>query len=258
MIPLRQEDQGLDGQSSLSPIRGTAPGLESLYDDMPDPLEKTTKRKSAARLPTGREERTRALRQAIIESAASEFAAQGYGGASLRSIASRTGIELGHLGYHFSTKMELWQAAVSHIFETIPISADIPLASNADGARASIIKMALDYAAFSQAHPEHIHIVFSEAAAGGERLDWLADKFLNKVVEGLRSHIEHAHNLGVITAANASIVLAALVGISAINFALPKLRDILLGGGVTLDALHNFLDSLSSPKPSDEPPESGK
>ncbi|MCF4165099.1 TetR/AcrR family transcriptional regulator [Zavarzinia compransoris] len=237
--------------------REAVPVAESLFDDMPDQLDKTTKRKSAAKMPTGREERTRALRQAIIESAASEFAAQGYGGASLRSIASRTGIELGHLGYHFSTKMELWQAAVTHIFEAIPKASEIPLAEDEDEARSSIARMAMDYAAYTEAHPEHIHIVFSESAAGGERLDWLADHFLNDVVRGLRGHIERASKLGVLAATDASIVLAALVGVSAINFALPKLRDILLGGGVTLETLNNFLDTLSASSMTDEPPKSG-
>lgn len=196
------------------------------------------------RATTGRVERTQALRNAIIDSAIKEFAAKGYSGASLRVIAGRTGIELGHLGYHFSTKMELWQAAVAALFDAMPRADAIPRATNAAEASANVGRLIVEYASFCITHPEHIQIVFGESAAGGERLDWVARHYLDDTVAGLTRHIEAAHEFGVITNLPASVFIAAMVGMSAINFALPPLRDILLGGGLDMNTMQTLLGRL--------------
>ncbi|WP_109901507.1 TetR/AcrR family transcriptional regulator [Zavarzinia aquatilis] len=197
----------------------------------------------------GREERTLALRQAIIESAIKEFAAKGYAGASLRMIAGRTGIELGHLGYHFATKLELWQAAAAALFDVMPAPGDLPPATSAAEASANIIRLIGDYASFCVSHPEHIQIVFSESPMGGERLDWLADNYLNAIVAGIALHLDAAHRFGVLREIPASIFIAAMVGISAINFALPPLRDILLRGGLDLGPMQDLLLRFLPPGP---------
>lgn len=208
---------------------------------MSDPANKPRRRQPRS---AGREERTQALRQAIIDSAIAEFAALGYGGASLRSIAGKTGIELGHLGYHFSTKMELWQAAVASIFDDMPKPGEVPLPQSADEARITVSRLIGDYASFCISHPEHIQIVFSESAAGGERMDWITQHYLNDIVAGFTRHIEAVHRLGVLTAIEPGIFISALVGMSAINFALPPLRDALMGGGISPDALARLLATL--------------
>ncbi|PWR23997.1 TetR/AcrR family transcriptional regulator [Zavarzinia compransoris] len=208
---------------------------------MPDPAKKPRRRQPRS---LGREERTQALRQAIVDSAIAEFAALGYGGASLRSISARTGIELGHLGYHFSTKMELWQAAVASIFDAMPKPADQPVAETPAEARATVARLIADYASFCLSHPEHIQIVFSEAAAGGERMDWITRHYLNDIVSGFSHHIEAVHRQGVLKTIEPAIFISALVGISAINFALPPLRDVLMGGGIGADALAKLLSTL--------------
>lgn len=46
-------------------------------------------------------------REAILRAAIDVFAAQGYGGASLRSIGAAAGVEKGHLTYYFRTKDDL-------------------------------------------------------------------------------------------------------------------------------------------------------
>ncbi|MCW0181196.1 MAG: TetR/AcrR family transcriptional regulator [Zavarzinia sp.] len=198
---------------------------------------------------TGRTERTQALRSAIIDSAIKEFAAKGYAGASLRMIAGRTGIELGHLGYHFSTKMDLWQAAVAALFDAMPKAADIPLATTPAEASANVGQLIVDYASFCITHPEHIQIVFGESAAGGERLDWVARHYLDDTVAGLARHIDAAHRFGVLANVPASVFIAAMVGMSAINFALPPLRDILLGGGLDLGMMQTLLGRLLPAEP---------
>ena len=46
-------------------------------------------------------------RRRIVDAAAGEFAQHGYGGASLRRIATAAGLQLGSLYFHFKTKDEL-------------------------------------------------------------------------------------------------------------------------------------------------------
>lgn len=60
------------------------------------------------------ETRTKAerTRQRIVESAAYELAAHGYGGTSLRKVAARAGLHPGSLAFHFATKDDLIAAAM--------------------------------------------------------------------------------------------------------------------------------------------------
>ena len=60
----------------------------------------------AATLETGSDTRER-----ILVAALQAFAEKGYDGATTREIASRAGVNLGLLQYHFGGKPKLWQAA---------------------------------------------------------------------------------------------------------------------------------------------------
>lgn len=200
--------------------------------------------KAKPRPATDREERTLALRSAILESAIEEFATKGYAGASLRAIAAKTGIELGHLGYHFSTKLELWQAAVAAIFEDFPDIENMPLPADAAEALGHVTQIVSGYAAFALSHPEHIQIVFSESPAGGERLTWIAENYLNGIVASITRQLEAAQRLGVLEAVPVGIFFSAMVGVSAINFALPHLRDILAGREMSIEDLQAGLARL--------------
>lgn len=202
-----------------------------------EPARRPRRLKAKPRPTTDREERTLALRSGILESAIEEFATKGYAGASLRAIAGKTGIELGHLGYHFSTKLELWQAAVAAIFEGFPDIRALPLPNNAAEAATNMSRIVAGYAAFALSHPEHIQIVFSESPAGGERLAWIAENFLNGIVADVSRQLEAAKGFGVLEAVPVNIFFSAMVGVSAINFALPHLRDILAGHEMTIDEL---------------------
>ncbi|RJF87719.1 TetR/AcrR family transcriptional regulator [Oleomonas cavernae] len=201
------------------------------------PARRPRRLKAKPRPATDREERTLALRSAILESAIEEFATKSYAGASLRAIAAKTGIELGHLGYHFSTKLELWQAAVSAIFESFPDIRSMDPPANAAEAAMNMTRVVAGYASFALSHPEHIQIVFSEAPAGGERLAWIADNFLDGIVADVSRQLEAAQRFGVLAAVPVSIFFSAMVGVSAINFALPHLRDIFSGQAMTIEEL---------------------
>ncbi|WP_354698519.1 hypothetical protein DSM112329_04201 [Paraconexibacter sp. AEG42_29] len=62
---------------------------------------------AAARAPAGAETKATRTRRRIIAAAATEFAAGGYEGASLRNVAAAADLQLGSLYFHFASKDEL-------------------------------------------------------------------------------------------------------------------------------------------------------
>ena len=71
------------------------------------------RRKPAARRP---QQRSVATRERLVEAALAVFASHGFEGATTREIASRAGVALAALPYHFTTKEALWKAAADRIF----------------------------------------------------------------------------------------------------------------------------------------------
>ena len=55
-------------------------------------------------------------RERILDAALDVFAERSFDGASTREIALRSGVTQPLLNYHFSTKVELWRAAVDRLF----------------------------------------------------------------------------------------------------------------------------------------------
>lgn len=52
----------------------------------------------------------------LLKAAISQFAKQGFTGASVRKIADEAGVPHGAIKYHYSGKEELWRAAISHLY----------------------------------------------------------------------------------------------------------------------------------------------
>ncbi len=82
----------------------------------------------------GEQLRAHATRAAILEAALAEFAEKGFGAASIRTIAERTGIRHPLITYHYPSKDLLWQAVAEDTFERIgeawdqraPLDASLP------------------------------------------------------------------------------------------------------------------------------------
>src|ERR1700743_1544350 len=77
--------------------------------------------------PRKRAEQQRAIetREAILNAAIAEFADKGFGGASIRAIADRLGLQHPLITYHYRTKDILWRAAAEHAFAQIRQEWDI-------------------------------------------------------------------------------------------------------------------------------------
>lgn len=141
---------------------------------------------------------TRAL---ILEAAISRFAATGFDGATLNTIANEAGLRVPLLLYHFTSKEVLWRAAVSEVYaryEAAIAAAMPPLDADHDrewfraAMRAQVGALA--------AHPAYMRILFQEGTQSSERLRWLVDTHQARVSGMMTALIAEAQAKGLFPA----------------------------------------------------------
>lgn len=132
-------------------------------------------------------------RAALIEAAVHEFAAHGFEGASTRAIAQRAGVHQPQINYHFESKLELWRAALDHLFAEL----DVEVASEMPDGLDDMALLAAGVRAFvrnAARRPELNRMMVKESTIAGDRLTWLVDthvrarfEFLGGLWERLRA-----------------------------------------------------------------------
>ncbi|MGK2947763.1 MAG: TetR/AcrR family transcriptional regulator [Acidimicrobiales bacterium] len=125
-----------------------------------------------------------ATRARILAAALDLFADRSYDGASTRDIATRAGVSQPSLGYHFHSKLELWQASVDDLFGRLGevLSERLHgLRGVDDRTRAEL--MVREFIAFSAAHPQLHRIISQESKADGERIEWLVERHVRPLYE---------------------------------------------------------------------------
>lgn len=117
-----------------------------------------------------------ATRERILAAALDLFSELSFDGATTREIAARAGVTQPLLNYHFSTKDELWRAAVDGLFDSL---AGV-LAARAEGLRGvdevTVARlMVREFISFSATHPQLHRIITQECKSDGPRMDWLVE-----------------------------------------------------------------------------------
>jgi TetR/AcrR family transcriptional regulator len=125
-----------------------------------------------------------ATRGAILAAALDVFSERGFDGASTREIASRAGVTQPLLNYHFSSKDELWRAAVDGIFAAL---ADA-LTDRARGLRGvdeptTARLLVREFIGFSARNPQLHRIITQECKVDGPRMDWLVEHHVRPMYE---------------------------------------------------------------------------
>jgi TetR/AcrR family transcriptional regulator len=125
-----------------------------------------------------------ATREAILAAALDVFSERGFDGASTREIASRAGVTQPLLNYHFSSKDELWRAAVDGIFEALAAE----LAERAQGLRGvdaltTARLLVREFIGFSARNPQLHRIITQECKVDGPRMDWLVERHVRPMYE---------------------------------------------------------------------------
>jgi AcrR family transcriptional regulator len=142
--------------------------------------------------------RGRARREQLLEAALTAFAAQGYRGASLASIAVDVGISQPGLLHHFPSKEDLLVRVLEHHEDRNleRIEAVIADASLADGL--------LDLARHHEANPEFIRLFVVIAAESVDphhpAHDWFVERY-RRIRASLRARVAEEQRLGRMTSA---------------------------------------------------------
>jgi AcrR family transcriptional regulator len=123
-------------------------------------------------------------RRRILAAALDLFSERSFEGATTRDIATRAGVAQPLLNYHFSTKDDLWRAAVDGLFEELAQA----LAARADGLRGvddvtAVRLVAREFIVFSARHPQLHRIITQECKTDGPRMDWLVERHIRRLYD---------------------------------------------------------------------------
>lgn len=120
-------------------------------------------------------------RIAVLDAALKEFAAHGFGAATIRDIAARAGLSHGMIRYHYKTKEKLWFATVAFLFERQREElrfTDEEL-QRGRGDKLEMFRIWLrKYVRYCARHPEHARIMMQESVAPSARLEKAIAKHL--------------------------------------------------------------------------------
>lgn len=183
--------------------------------------------------PRRRHESSAQVLESILKSAATEFAAHGFEGASTRTIADNAGVFQAQLGYHAGNKEELWKATVDRLFTRLRTDLERGFAGRMDGplddpagALADVIRRHVRHAA---RNPELSRIMSIEASLPTDRTKYLLDNHVRPVLEALRMIWQEVRAEGRGRDMEAEEIFMLMVGLASLPFAQAPLMRTLLG-----------------------------
>lgn len=138
-----------------------------------------------------------ATRSRILGAALDLFSELSFDGATTREIAARAGVTQPLLSYHFSSKDELWRAAVDALF----VELDTAMTSRAEGLRGvdelTVAELLVrEFVHFSAAHPQLHRIITQECKSDGPRMDWLVERHVRPRYEQTTAMFERLVETG--------------------------------------------------------------
>lgn len=171
----------------------------------------------------GRQRRNRGsevVRAALLEAAITEFAAEGFNGASGRSIAAAADTHQSQINYHFASKEALWKAAMSTLLDELGSQIEEQAAgadrSDPASAMAAVIRGLVHFAA---ARPELNRLMIHEGSAPGPRLAWLVAAHTAAWHGDLASLWAAARASGQAAPIDAEVVYHSLIGAASLLYA---------------------------------------
>ncbi|HXY43429.1 MAG TPA: TetR/AcrR family transcriptional regulator, partial [Acidimicrobiales bacterium] len=149
-----------------------------------------------------------------------------FDGATTRDIAARAGVTQPLLNYHFSSKDELWRAAVDRLFDAL----NVALTDRAVGLRGvdevTVARlMVREFIYFSASHPQLHRIITQECKADGPRMDWLVERHIRPLYETTAAMFERLASKGHVPAIPAAHLYYIVTGAGPTLFVLgPECR----------------------------------
>jgi len=165
------------------------------------------------------QQRAQDTREKIVAAALDAFAEHGFDGATTRDIAAAAGVNQGLITYHFSSKQELWKAAVEQVFG--PLRARFASRLQALEGVDTLTRLRLlmrDFVRFAAAHPQLHRLMVQEGRRDGARMQWLVDHHVRPLYELTRDLIEAAQREALLPQTPPLHLYYALVGAASLPF----------------------------------------
>lgn len=135
----------------------------------------------------------------ILKLALKSFAARGYGGVSLHSIAKEKGIAVSLLTYHFKTKEKLWQQSMTLVGQEIygELQTLFEMIDDYDGMeKLRIFNKKIVH--FSARRPEFQQCIVQEVFSNNTRSNWLIEELLRPIFAFMEGIIKEEQAKGMI------------------------------------------------------------
>ncbi len=157
-------------------------------------------------------------RERILRAALQAFSENGFDGAATREIATRAGVPLGLLQYHFGGKSKLWRAAVDRAFAELRAGLEAVLEDPGPADERERMRLLIrGHVQFVARNPEFVRLMHDEGKRRGPRMRWMVDRHVKPLYAALLPLIERAQASGLLPAGIASIhfvyILAGAVGV---------------------------------------------
>jgi AcrR family transcriptional regulator len=169
----------------------------------------------------------------ILDSAALQFAAHGFEGASTRVIAERAGVHQAQIGYHVGSKEDLWRATVDLLFARLRSQLDKALPQMLDEPVGDPVQLFEDvirlHVGHTSRHPELSRIMLMESARKTERVDWLLQNHVRPALAALELVWAEVRAAGGGRDVSAEEVFMMMISLAPTPFAQAGLMRSLLG-----------------------------
>lgn len=203
-------------------------------------------------IPNARQRQREQTRCTILDAAMGIFARAGFDAASLAEIAAAAGVKKALIQYHFTTKEQLWQQTAAHIWQ----SRNNYLRNTLDEAPAGddLAAMRLGFRAlveFTRSQPHWLWFMFHEAAAGGERHEWLIQHCLRDDYHAGEAFVREFQARGLIRPGSPLHLLHLISGALTYNLLVApstlQVTGLDLGSQDSIDAQVTLLQELLAP-----------
>jgi AcrR family transcriptional regulator len=171
-----------------------------------------------------RTRRTRAdIRDALLDSALTEFGAKGFDGASTRAIAQRVEAHQPQINYHFASKAALWNAAVDYLFGLLRETMHGVLPAKVASVEASQLGLAFAegirrFVGFAAEHPELNQIMVHEGTADSARLEWMTETHVKPLFRATLATWQILRGAGIAAPIDGGILYYVLIGAASLPY----------------------------------------
>ncbi|MGE0217401.1 TetR/AcrR family transcriptional regulator [Mycolicibacterium sp.] len=149
-------------------------------------------RRDGASAGGGSPQRNPATRDSILDVAIELFAQFGFQGTSMSAVARDAGVAQPLMHYYFSSKDELWRAAVGRAFNEMMVHEDMSKELRELDPVSGLRLLVHRHISFLARHPSVAPLIASESQFTSDRITWLTDTY----IAPLEKHLRHLLELG--------------------------------------------------------------